>query len=70
MKPSDVHPFFTVRRIDSSFRVVVCEGELEHTHRHPFPERSEALDLLTRVRQAVQHGRDLNLAHWETEIVC
>ncbi len=54
-----------VRRFDGSYRVTARDRELEHTHLHRFPTWQRAKRFLTRVRQALDAGGDLNLRHWE-----
>jgi hypothetical protein len=58
---------FSIRRIDQRWRVTASGGGLEHTHEHGFTDKGKAYDLRDRIRDAVETGRDLNLAHWETE---
>ena len=59
-------PKVTVRRIDQSYRVLVLWEGLEHTHHRPLTEK-RAWNLVDRVREALDDGRDLNLAHWHTQ---
>ncbi len=54
-----------VRRLDGRYRVTARDAQLEHTHLHPFRSRGAAVRFRQRVRQALEDGRDLNLAHWE-----
>ncbi len=59
------HLHVAVRRFDGRYRVTARDAQLEHTHLHPFPTRDAAERFSARVRQALEDGRDLNLAHWE-----
>lgn len=59
------HLRLRVRRFDGRWRLTASDWQLEHTHRHPFPSREAAERFKKRVRQALEDGRDLDLAHWE-----
>ncbi len=61
----NAHLRLTVRRFAGRYRVTASDRELEHTHRHPFPTRQAAERFRDRVHQALENGRDLDLAHWE-----
>ena len=58
----------TLRRIDGAWHVVADDGDVEHTHQHPFADRWKAWRLVEEIRDALDRGRLLNLAFWESEI--
>ncbi len=59
------HLRLSVRRLDGSYRVEARDRDLEHTHVHRFPTRQRAYRFADRIRQALDAGGDLNLAHWD-----
>ena len=61
----NAHLRLNVRRLDGRWRLTASDWGLEHTHRHPFPSREAAERFKARVRQALEDGRDLDLAHWD-----
>ena len=61
----NAHLRLSIRRIDGRWRVAATDSELEHTHHHAFPSREAAERFKSRVHQALEHGRDLDLRHWE-----
>jgi hypothetical protein len=56
----------TLRRIDGAWHVVAADGDLEHTHQHAFAEHRKAWRLVEEIRDALSHGRNLNLVFWES----
>lgn len=61
----NAHLHISVRRLDGRYRVSARDRELEHTHFHRFACRERAERFAERVREALDAGGDLNLAHWE-----
>lgn len=59
--------YLTVRRIDQAWHVYADDREHGFTHRHGFTNRKKAWRLIERIRESLETGRDLNLAHWEVE---
>ena len=62
MNRENDEPFITLRRIDGAWHVVADDGDVEHTHQHAFADRWKAWRLVEEIRDALSHGRFLNLA--------